>query len=358
MKPNEYKMHCDLAAAWFNRVRGALFFLAIIAVLQPRLLGADVAFVAPEWKAHFRSNLVVTNCVFEKANFSSENTNLYHVLYQKNAFLVRGIGRPEDAALDHITAPNLYLDTGHWGSNYWMIEGGRVLKLLPNAEDEIMRFRIPDAAPIEASRRDLVGALFYGFYLLDPSSVEWLDESTFRASTFRGGEFRGEVRTATGGLPTVIEWHEKLTGMHFTTEYRYLTKFADLPYYPSVIRVYGRLKEKTVPVAGFQILSLKTSREPLPAMFFDSARYFCAPTSSFPQMLMLTNNVFYAKRDDGGWEKVRPGPLPDLRGEIVNQNTRRALIVGLVILSVIPLLFAWKHAKREKQKQNDQRSNP
>jgi hypothetical protein len=296
MKALERTMPRGSAAVWFNRKRLAFFLLAILAVLQGMPLNAAVTLVAPEWKAHFKRKLVIENCVFTEINSSWGRTNLYQVRYQEDASLMREIGNPDDAAVDHITGGNVY--AGRLGSNYWAIEGGRVLKLFPNADDLIREFRNPEVSLIEAPRRRLIGALFYGFHLLDPSSMEWLDESTFRASSFRGDKFRGVIREAPGGLPTVLEWHaEADPGIQFTTECKYASKFDDLPYYPSEIFLLGTVNGKTMAVTAYRILALKTARESLPATWFDSARYFSPSASSVPQILMVTNNQLYAKNN-------------------------------------------------------------
>jgi hypothetical protein len=307
MNPTQSKVYYESAPTRFNRMTCA-FFLALIAFLHPTLLRAAVTFVAPEWKAHFRTNLVIDDCIFERTAFLQDGiTNLYHVRYQENAFLVREIRRIEDAVLDHIAGMNSY--AGHFESNYWAVEGGRVLKVFPNADGMIREFRNPEVSLIEAPRTVLVGALFYGFYLLDPGSVQWLDETTFTASGFRGGKVRGIIREAPRGLPTVIELHaEAGAEPQFRTECKYLKEFSDFPYYPSEILVQMKLKGEMAPTVAYRMLSLKRSRVPLLATLFDSKSYFWAPTSSVPQTLMVTNDRYYIKNATGGWEKVLPGP--------------------------------------------------
>lgn len=346
MKSTGYELHHTYEDARFSRARGVLVFFVIIASLRAGLVSAALTYVAPEWKAHFRAKLVVESCVFQETSFSWQKTRMYHARYEEHAFLFREISRPEDAGLDHITGGDLY--AGRFGKNYWAIEGGRVLKLFPDAENMIREYRNPEVSLIEAPRRKLIGALFYGFYVVDPSSVDWFDDFAFKASSFRDDKFRGEVREATGGLPTVIEWRaEADPELRFTTEYKYLRKF-DLAYYPSEILVQANVKGKSIPVTEYRILSLTTSHAPLAESWFDSGRYFSAPTSSVPQVLMLTNDQLYVKNAVGNWQKVIAGPLPDLSGKVRNHKHSRAIIIGFVVLSVIPLFFAWRHAKRKR----------
>ena len=101
--------------------------------------------LALEWKAHFKAKLVIENCVFERINLSSGNhTNLYQARYQEDAFLMREIGSPADAVLDHITTGSMR--AGRWESNYWAIEWGRVLKLFPNADRLIREGQNPEVS--------------------------------------------------------------------------------------------------------------------------------------------------------------------------------------------------------------------
>lgn len=336
-------------------IRGALFVLILGAVLQEGILKSEVTFVRTDWKAHFSAKFVVKDCVFEEIIFSSGKTNFYHARYQDNAFLLREIQSPEDAALDHISGGGSY--AAHFGSNYWAIEAGRALKLFPNADNTIKEFRIPEVMLIDTPRRKLVGALFYGFHLFDPRSVEWLSESTFKASSFSfmNLTFHGEIREAPGGLPTVIEWHadpkkgSQPTDLQFTTECNYLRKLDDLPHYPSEITVSGNLAGKSVLVAKYSILSLQTSQQALTADSFDSKHYFWASTPWEPQIIMFTNDQAFFSNSSGGWQKIIAGPLPDLvPGGVQHTKLRNVIVLGFVVLLVIPALFAWRHAKKQR----------
>jgi hypothetical protein len=141
MNPIQSAMCHDSVATRSRHMRRALL-LALISFLHPTPLSVAVTFVAPEWKAHFKGRLVIEHCVFERTAFLQGGaTNLNHVWYQENAFLMREIGRTEDAALNHIAGRNSY--AGHFDGNYWAIEGGRVLKLFPNSEVMIRELRNP-----------------------------------------------------------------------------------------------------------------------------------------------------------------------------------------------------------------------
>jgi hypothetical protein len=311
-------------------------------------VGAAVTFVTPEWRSHFKTNLVIENCIVQEIAFSFATTNLFQIRYQDNAFLMRQIDNVAEAESNHIAGGSLY--AGGWGSNYWAIEAGHVLTLFPNADKMLAEMHNPEASLIEAPRRKLAGALFYGFHLLDPSTIEWVGESTFTASSFRGDRyrFRGEILDVRDGLPTRIEWHEEGDlSLSFTTEYKYLNKL-DLLYYPSEIFVQANFKGKMVPVVAYHILSLKTSHESLPETWFDPERYFSPSASSFAEVQMVKDDQMFAK-NGAVWTKVlttapRGGPL---RHEALNRDVARVIIIALILLSTFGFYFVWKHSKNQ-----------
>lgn len=317
--------------------------MCLLNAIQP-VAGASL--VAPEWKAHFKGQFVIENCVFRETSFSWSTTNLYHAKYQPNAFLIREITALEDARQDHIDARNTYV--GKFRSNYWAIEGGRVLKLFPNAEDSIKEFRNPEVSLIEAPRRKLIGALFYGFYLLDPASVKWVDELTFTGASFRGHKFRGIIRSMEGGLPTRIEWHGQADPtMQFTTECEYLHQL-ELPYYPSHILVRGTLNGQTAPVLEYSLLSLKLSQMPLAEDAFQPERYFSPVPPSIGQVLLVTNKELYFRDSSGTWQRVVSGPPPPLVTDAAGkQALTRGILYSLVGASILFLFFAFRRATRE-----------
>jgi hypothetical protein len=332
---------CGLRAA-------ALLYFMIFTALPIMQVGAAVTFVAPEWKSHFKTNMVIENCIFQEISFSFATTNLFQIRYQNNAFLMRQIDNVAEAESNHIVGGSLY--AGGWESNYWAIEAGHVLKLFPNADKMLAEMHNPEASLIEAPRRKLIGALFYGFHLLDPSTIKWIDESTFTASSFRGDKyrFRGEILDAQDGLPTRIEWHEEGDlNLHFITEYKYLGNL-DLSYYPSEIFVQANLKGKWQPVVAYHILALKTSNESMPATWFDPERYFSPPASSFAQVLMVTNDQMFAK-NGAVWTEVLTTPPPYdplIHGEL-NRDAVRAIIIAFFLLSTCGFYFVWKHSKNK-----------
>lgn len=345
MKSPEFKWfnHRPMAFPGWNR--GTAASLGLVTILHSTVLNAAAVVVAPEWKAHFRAQLSIENCVFEETSFSWGKTNLYHVRYQEAAFLVREISRPEEAAMDYVTGGSTY--AARLGSNYWAIERGRSLKLFPNADETIRKFQNPEVSLIEAPRRKLIGALFFGFHLIDPGSVEWLSDIAFRASSFRNDKFLAEIREAEGGLPVLIEWHaEADPEFSFATECKY-RKSLGLPYYPSEIVVRAKAKGKLIPVSHYRILSMEISKTPLPAALFDAATYFRPPASVHPQVAMVTNDMLFAKTADGRWERVVSGTLPDVfpEGER-NPVLRRAIMLSAMALSVLPLLLVWRRARK------------
>ena len=322
-----------------------LFFLGGVGVhlvvsFFPNSSQGAVGKISEEWKDHFKNTPVIENCVFEE--LQDNRKNLYHVRYQKDAFVIREIGSQEDASLDRIQGRNIY--AGHFGSNYWAIEGGRVLKLFPDANKMIQEFQNPEVALIEAPRRKLLGALYFGFHLLDPTSIEWLDDSKFTGSSFRGEKFRGDILEVVGGLPTLFKWYSEADSeLQFVTQCNY-AKNHDMSYYPTNISIKAEMKGKTIPVIAYRILSLRTSRESMSETYFDPLRYFSRTSDS--QTLVLSNGVYYGEMKDGSYMKVHTATPQDVlyggRG-----SSKKVIILGFGVLSAIGLLFIWKHAKKQ-----------
>lgn len=262
---------------------------------------------------------------------------------------MRQIYNVAEAESNHIVGGSLY--AGGWGSDYWAIEAGHVLKLFPNADKMLAEMHNPEASLIEAPRRKLVGALFYGFHLLDPSTIEWVDESTFTASSFRGDKyrFRGEILDVQDGLPIRIEWHEEGDlNLSFITEYKYLDELG-LSYYPSEILVQANFKGKLQPVVAYHILTMRTSHESMPATWFGPERYFSPLASSFPQVLMVTNDQMFAK-NGAVWTKVltTPPPYDPLVHGSINRNSVKVMIIAFFLLSAYGFYFVWKQSNRHK----------
>jgi hypothetical protein len=331
------RVFCRTVVAW----------CASVLVITLTLLGSPSSasgIIAPEWREHFTTNLVIEECVFEETSFSFGTTNLFHVIYQENAFLVRQVHSLEEAKLDHITSGAVY--AGRLGSNYWAIDGGRVLKLFPNATELIQQQINPEVSLIEAPRRKLVGALFYGFHLVDPHSIQWLDENTFTAASFRGNKFliRGTIHATARGLPTLIEWSvEGDSQLHFMSELKYKSQL-DLGYYPSeiVLRAIGNGKQ--IPVVAYRILTLKPSPTNLSSVYFESERFFSPPVGSLPIVIQVSNDSLYFKASKG-WEKVSPlsRDTDDYDAQVNRSGRRPLVIVVLLMLSGAGCLLLWKN---------------
>jgi len=299
--------------------------------------------IAPEWKAHFVSPPVVENCVFERRIFSwGDQTNLYQVRYQANAFVMREIGSPSDTDLAHITGRNMY--AGRFESNYWSIEGGRVLKVFPNADNMIKERRTPETSLIETPRRTLIGALFCGFHLLDPATIKWTDETRFTGFSFQGHKFGGEIlKTDDRGRPTFFKWHaETEPSLQFETECKYEGNL-DLWYYPTEVAVWAKSQTKARLSAVYRILLLKTSLEPLPANWFDSKYYFSNSASAVT--LVVTNDALYTKGDGGVLEKVIDVSASNTIPQRLNHSWRRVVIAGFWVISTVGLWYVWKCTK-------------
>jgi hypothetical protein len=244
---------------------------------------------------------------------------------------------------------------GRLGSNYWAIEGGQVLKLFPNADKMITDMSNPEASLIDGPRSTLISALYYGFPSLNPATIEWLDDATFAASHIRGARLRGKILDTAGGMPTAIEWHwESAPNVKFLTEFKYLRKL-DLPYYPSEISLRQEFNGRTAPVAIFRLLSLKTAQAPLPATWFDSARYYWAtnfsPTNSSPaRILKVEGNDLYFTNGNGAYAKVlRQTPDDGTSSERVDPRVRSLFALGFAAFSAVGLYLTWKLAKQQKQ---------
>lgn len=332
-----------------KRIRIVVFIAGILVPLHPIWVLAATAEVSPEWRAHFDSKLVVENCVFERVAFSSSNqTNLYQVRYQENAFVMREIGKYSDATIDHIVGGGMY--AGRSGSNFWAIEGGRVLKLFPNAEALVSKFAFPDISLIEAPRRTLIGALFLGLYLLDPKSFQWTGDKSFVGNTINGKRIRGVIMEIAQGLPTTIEWEVEFKNkMRFETKYNYFTNL-DLTYYPSEILVRAISKGELSLVVVYRVLFLKASPNPLSEDYFDPSRYFTRSSSS--QVIIFTNNDVYGQVGDGGFEKIKKvsGGNEMYAGSRIGKTGVRLIIFAFFILSAIGLFLTWKNTKRQHNK--------
>ena len=318
--------------------------------------------ISPEWKAHFKTTPVIENCVFERKVFSGNGqTNLYQFRYQENAFMFRQILSLKDVFSNNI--PTMLDYAGRFESNCWAIDWtadtfGR-LKLFPNA-DQIWRKppKNGDAMLVYADERQLFAALYYGIGDLNPTTVEWSEESKFTAFSVFGQKMLGEITEASHGRPTVLEWHYDDAPdkqFRFILEYSYSpsdTNF-DLSYYPIEIQLYSKSNGQKKLGAAYKILMLKTNAVPLDKSFFDPNRYFVKPSLSHPRVsiLLYSNNETY-NISDGRPEKVLP---PSAIISLENSGIAKHIILiriiffGFLIISTIGLLFLWKQTKNKQK---------
>lgn len=324
-----------------------------MAIMFALPVNGEVGRISEDWKAHFKATPVIENCVFERKLFSGEGKpKLYQFRCQDDAFLFRQIRSLNDVLSNNI--PTLGMYAGRYGSNCWAIDwsadGFGTLKLFPNA-DKIWR-KPPDsgdATLVYLSERQLFSALYYGIGDgdLDPTTIEWLEESKFTARSVVGQKIHGEIIKTHQGYPTVLEW--RFDGapdprFRFVMEYKYDVDFELTPF-PSEIKFSNNSKDYKGLGSTTKILILKTSSTHLDESFFDPRHYFVKPVSQRSSTFVFSNNESY-NISSGKPQKLLPlNMMPSLEtGERAERPSTiiRYVVIGICVMSAMGLLYFWK----------------
>lgn len=317
--------------------------------------------IAAEWKNHFKSKPVIEECVFERVHVADNSAvTFYEAKWQQNAFLIRQVGSLEEIASNHL-AMTPGICAGHYGSNYWAIDAGAVLKLFLNYDNLTTHPTNGDEALVFAASSILSSALNYGMGLLDPATLEWEAESKFTALAVTGDRISGQVLAASNGLPTLLEWHfENSANSKYTLEYTYGQDF-DLDYYPSKIQLYmGKGGSKQLFVE-FKIHKLKTSSSSLAQELFNPKRYFLSSPLIPVSTIVFSNGVMFSEVG-GQLERVRPilSPTATNVGHLTTNTavwvTRLFVLAFIVLSAVVLIVLAMRQARHGKHTQNNERN--
>lgn len=352
---------CSVRCAGVSKLIGAPFpcllqtlssasFFAVTVLFATMPANCTATTQPPQnYREHFAGGLAIDKCIFEHVTYSfGAQTNLYEARYQSNAFVVRKIESAGWGVTNQITTAGMC--AGGNRGNYWAIEGGRVLKLFPNADSSLRKMDNPETSLIEAPRRILIGGLFYGLHLIDPTSVSWASDTEFVGSSFTGHRYRGEIKDMAEGKPVVIRWYaEEDPSIGFTTECKYARPLA-LSHYPSDIFVSAKVNGIMHPVSSYKILAMETSVSPIDSNSFEPGQFL--PSDGPSVTLVITNDHLYTRLSDGRLERVLSAPPSSqlYGGQPFSASSRWMVMLFIVVSSAFWAFILWWSTKQKTNK--------